>query len=127
MLFVSCPLLGNLPTTHRIWEEDITIIVLEQNQYRTQQTVAFQPGMSTLWQQYRADGQPRAVAVYFVVALYSRQSKEIWICDITSSNANELAVVSLNLSTRSHDSGRIFNRLKNLTGQFVHTGPFNIS
>ncbi|CAH3037009.1 unnamed protein product [Porites lobata] len=83
---------GNLPTTHRICEEDITIIVLEQNQYRTQQTMAFEPGMSTPWEQYRADGQPRAVAVCCVVALYSRQSKEIWICDITSSNANELVV-----------------------------------
>ena len=127
MLFVSFPLPGNLPTTHRICEEDITIIVLEQNQYRTQQTVAFEPGMSTPWEQYRADGQPRAVAVCCVVALYSRQSKEIWICDITSSNANELVVVSFKLSTRSQGTGRIFNRLKNLTGQFVHTGPFNIS
>ena len=98
MLFVSFPLPGNLPTTHRICEEDITIIVLQQNQYRTQQTMAFEPGMSTPWQQYSADGQPRAVAVCCVVALYSRQSKEIWICDITSSNANELVVVSFKLS-----------------------------
>ena len=120
------PLAGNLPTTHRICEENIAIIVLEQNQYGTQQTVAFEPGMSTPWQQYRAHGQPRAihVAVCCVVALYSRQSKEIWICDITSSNANELVVVSFELSIRSHGSGRIFNRLKNLTRHFVHTGPF---
>ena len=124
MLFVSFPLPGNLPTTHRICEEDITIIVLEQNQYRTQQTVAFEPGMSTPWQQYRADGQPRAVAVCCVVALYSRQSKETWICDITSLNANELVVVSFKLIICSHGSGRTFNRLKNLTGHFVHTGPF---
>ena len=30
------------------------------------------------------------------------------------------------LRLRSHRTGRIFNRFKNLTGQFVHTLPFNI-
>ena len=70
--------------------------------------MAFEPGMSTPWEQYRADGQPRAVAVCCVVALYSRQSKEIWICDITSSNANELVVVSFKLSIRSQ--GSLFTR-----------------
>ena len=30
------------------------------------------------------------------------------------------------LRLRSHGTGRIFNRFKKLTGQFVHTLPFNI-
>ena len=30
------------------------------------------------------------------------------------------------LRLRSHDNGRIFDRLNKLTGHFVHTGPFNI-
>ena len=49
-------------------------------------------------------------------------------CEITTQNTvatlgNGL-VCSLRL--RSHGTGRIFNRLKHLTGYFAHTGPCNV-
>ena len=49
-------------------------------------------------------------------------------CEITTQNTvatlgNGL-VCSLRL--RSHGTGRIFNRLKHLTGYFTHTGPCNV-
>ena len=49
----------------------------------------------TPWRQYRAhDLQPSTVAFCYVVTLYSRQSQEIWICNLRSSSPNELVVVS---------------------------------
>ena len=73
------------------------IKVIEESQYKTQQIEGFRPMRVTSWQQYPGwanDEQPSAVAFCYVVALYSRQSKEIWICEITSSSPNELVVVS---------------------------------
>ena len=52
---------------------------------------------ATPWQQHRADADvnpPLTVAFCYVVVLYSRQSKEAWICDITSTSPNTLVVVS---------------------------------
>ena len=40
--------------------------------------------------------------------------------------SGQLVMFASALRLRLHGTGRIFNRLKNLTGHFVHTEPFNI-
>ena len=72
------------------------IKVIEQSQPKSQQMERGGAMTATPWQQYRAeaDNRPLTVAFCYVVVLYSRQSKEAWICDITSSCPNTLAVVS---------------------------------
>jgi len=81
---------ANLPTTLRC-EGDLMMKVVEQSQHKHEQIE--RPMIATPWQQYRADDeQPLTIAFCYVVVLLSRQNKEIWICDITSSSPNELIV-----------------------------------
>ena len=73
------------------------IKVIEQSQPTPQQMERGGPMTATPWQQYRADAdinRPLTVAFCYAVVLYSRQSKEAWICDITSTRPNTLVVVS---------------------------------
>lgn len=88
---------GKLPTAQRESVGDVVIKVIEQSQPKPQQMESSGPMIATPWQQFRADAdinRPLTVAFCYVVVLYSRQSKEAWICDITSTSPNTLVVVS---------------------------------
>lgn len=69
--------------------------IIQQSQHKPAQIGNGEPMIATPWQQYRTDDvQPLTTVFCYVVVLYSRQNREIWICDITSSSPNELVVVS---------------------------------
>ena len=86
---------GKLPTAQRESLGDVLIKVIEQSPPKLQQMERGGPMIATPWQQYRAgENRPLTVAFCYVVVLYSRQSKEAWICDITSASPNTLVVVS---------------------------------
>ena len=71
-------------------QEDIALCVLHHICYPhdNEQTTA------TPWQRYRGDQQSTLINLSFLIALMSKESQEIWICDLTPSRANELVVVS---------------------------------
>lgn len=85
--------LGNIPTTERIYAGDVALKVIKQSQYKPRNAGQVR---ATPWQHYRPEDLERTTAAFcYVIALSSRSSKEIWICDMSSPSPDEVIVVNI--------------------------------